>query len=94
MQILPISTQVAPSNVGEIAERRLRESPYFFLRTLRCQFDRGILTVRGPVPLGQLKQFAESIVWRVDGVVEVINRIEVVDPVRGSLSAPAARNAG
>jgi osmotically-inducible protein OsmY len=52
------------------------------------------LTVRGHVPLGQLKQFAESIVSRVDGVIEVINRIEVVDPVRGSISAPAARNAG
>jgi osmotically-inducible protein OsmY len=94
MKILPISTQVTSSNVGEVAQRRLRESPYFFLKSLNCHFDNGVLTLRGRVPLGQLKLFAESIVSRVDGVLEVINRIEVFDPVRGSTVVPAARNVG
>lgn len=94
MKILPLSTQVAPSEVGEIAQRRLRESPYFFLKYLNCQFQGGVLTLRGRVPYRQLKQFAESIVSRVEGVQEVVNRIEVFDPVRGVTSLPAARTAG
>jgi osmotically-inducible protein OsmY len=94
MKILPLSTQVTPSAIGEIAQRRLRESPYFFLKSLNCQFDDGVLTLRGRVPYGQLKKFAESIVSRVEGVHEVVNRIEVFDPVRGSIVVPAARNAG
>jgi osmotically-inducible protein OsmY len=94
MKILPLSTETTNSEVGEIAQRRLRESPYFFLKALSCHFDDGVLTLRGSVPIGQLKRFAESIVSRVEGVQEVVNRIEVLDPVRGSMPAARARNAG
>ena len=94
MKILPLSTTLAPADVGEIAERSLRESPYFFLKGLNCHFKSGLLTLRGRVPNGQLKQFAEAIVARIDGVNEVDNRIEVFDPVRESLSARAVRSAG
>ena len=94
MQILPLSTKVVAAGICEIAERRLHESPYFFLRSLRCEFDNGVLTLRGQVPLGQLKQFAEAIVARIDGVRLVINRVEVFDPMAGPLSGPTARNAG
>ncbi len=94
IEILPLSTPVAQSYVSELAERRLRESPYFFLRSLHCRFENGILTLQGRVPHGQLKQFAESIVSRVDGVQKVVNRVEVFDPVRAPLSAPSARSAG
>lgn len=80
--------------VGQMAERRLRESPYFFLKSLSCHFDNGVLTLRGRVPHSRLKQFAESIVSRIDGVMEVVNRVEVFDPVRAPLSAQGLRNAG
>lgn len=93
MQILPISTQAAPS-VGDIAQRRLRESPYFFLKSLNCTFHDGVLTLRGQVPISQLRQFAESIVWRVDGVRDVVNRIEVCDPALRTTVAQGARNVG
>ncbi len=94
MQILPITTEVALAGVAEIAERRLRESPYFFLKTVNCHFHNGVLTLRGQVPYRQLKHFAEAIVSRVAGVEEVVNRVEVFDPVMGQLSAQAVRNAG
>ncbi len=83
-----------PNCVGEIAERRLRESPYFFLKALNCHFENGVLTLRGRVPHGRLKQFAEAIVSRIEGVREVVNRVEVFDPVRGPFSVREMRNAG
>ena len=82
------------SAIGELAQRRLWESPYFFLRNLTCRFEAGVLTLSGRVPYGQLKQFAESIVARVEGVREVVNRVEVFDPARGDFNVPTVRNAG
>ena len=82
------------NRVGETAERRLRESPYFFLKSLSCRFDNGVLTLGGRVPHSRLKQFAESIVSRIDGVEEVVNRVEVFDPVLAPLGAQGLRNAG
>lgn len=76
------------------AERRLRESPYFFLKDVHCRVDGDVLTLGGRVPFGQLKQFAESIVWRVEGVREVVNQIEVYDPATAVASVPRARSAG
>jgi osmotically-inducible protein OsmY len=84
----------APGKIGELAEQRLRQSPYFFLKNLRCEFNTGVLTLRGCVPYGQLKQFAESIVSRIQGVEEVVNRVEVLDPVAGPIVARGVRNAG
>jgi osmotically-inducible protein OsmY len=94
MKILPLSTSVSAPSIGEAAERRLRESAYFFLKNLSCRFDAGVLTIRGRVPDSRLKQFAETIVLRVEGVEEVINRIEVFDPVLESIGVPRARSAG
>jgi osmotically-inducible protein OsmY len=91
MQIVPITRG---GNLSELAERKLRESPYFFLRTLRCYCEDGVLTLRGRVPYRQLRQFAESIVSRVDGVREVINRVEIFDPVVEANGAPVVRTAG
>jgi osmotically-inducible protein OsmY len=94
MKILAESTLIPGAEIEQTAERLLRESPYFFLKNLSCRFEAGVVTLRGRVPYGQLKQFAESIVCRIDGVREVINRVEVFDPAHGQLTARAARNAG
>lgn len=66
--------------IVRLAERRLRESPYFFLKGVRCRVDSGRLTLEGRVPFSPLRKFAESIVARVEGVREIDNRIEVYDP--------------
>ena len=80
MQVIPLHAAPANASIAEQAERRLRESPYFFLRRIRCHFEAGVLTLRGTVPLWQLRQFAEAIVARVEGVRRVDNQVEVLDP--------------
>jgi osmotically-inducible protein OsmY len=92
--VLAVSSEAASAAIGEVAQRRLRQSPYYFLKSLQCRFDRGVLTLSGRVPHRRLKQFAEAIVSRVEGVKRVANRVEVVDPVLGPSAAPRARSAG
>ena len=94
MPILSFRRKLDSATIVEAAHRRLRGSPYFFLKGVSCRVDGGVLTLRGRVPFKPLKQFAESIVSRVEGVREVVNRIEVYDPQRTYVSAQAARNAG
>ncbi len=92
--ILQFENQAPAASVSELAERRLHESPYFFLKRINCDFERGRLTLRGTVPMWQLKQIAESIVARVDGVRQVVNEVEVFDPMLMPVSGRAVRSAG
>ena len=66
--------------IAEIAQQVLRQSSYFELRDVSCDFSGGILTLRGRVPSYHLKQLAQASVADVPGVVEVHNRVEVVTP--------------
>jgi osmotically-inducible protein OsmY len=84
MTILSLGNQLDSATIAQNAERQLRASPYYFLKGLRCQVDGDVLTLRGRVPLGALRQFAETIVSRVEGVRQIVNRIEVYDPQRAS----------
>lgn len=92
--IVSIHSDAGAAAIAEVAEQRLRQSPYFYLKSLRCQFEAGVLTLCGRVPYRPLKLVAESIVARVEGVQRVVNRLEVVDPALGTNGVPAARNAG
>jgi osmotically-inducible protein OsmY len=80
MLILSIGDKVRSATIVRAARRQLRSSPYFFLRDISCHVECDVLTLGGRVPLEPLKAFAESIVLRVEGVREVVNRIEVCDP--------------
>jgi osmotically-inducible protein OsmY len=93
-QILQFERLAPATSVVEAAERQLRQSPYFFLKGLSCHFDGGVLTLRGTVPMWQLRQFAETIVGRVEGVRQVVNQVEIFDPMLMPLGDRAARNAG
>jgi osmotically-inducible protein OsmY len=84
MSILSIDTQFDSASIVRAAARRLYESPYYFLKGISCHVDGGVLTLRGRVPMQPLREFAELIVSRVDGVHKVINLIEVRDPQRRS----------
>ncbi len=66
----------APSVVDE-AQRRLVESPYFALRTLRCDYREGVLTVHGRVPTFYARQVALQTLRKMDAVEELVDRIEV-----------------
>ena len=92
--ILPFESHAPAESVSELAQRRLQESPYFFLKRITCHFQSGVLTLRGTVPLWQLRQFAESIVTRIDGVHQIDNQVEVFDPMTMPANGRAVRSAG
>jgi hypothetical protein len=66
--------------IARIAQAALRQSAYFELRSVSCDFSGGVLTLRGHVPSYHLKQLAQALVGEVPGVLEIHNRVEVVTP--------------
>jgi BON domain len=78
----PAPPVLAPPSVSPIVqtvERRLRESSYYYLRSIRCSHEGGVITLRGRVPTFYLKQTVQSIVEKIDGVEQVVNLVEVFD---------------
>jgi osmotically-inducible protein OsmY len=61
-------------------ERRLRESSYYYLRTISAAHEAGVITLRGRVPTFYLKQTVQAIVEKIEGVERVINLVDVVNP--------------
>lgn len=59
---------------------RLLRSPYGELRRVTGDFHEGILTLRGRVSSFYLKQIAQSLVQRLEGVERIVNRVEVTGP--------------
>ena len=59
------------------AQARLRASSHTSLRTVSCKFDQGVLTLDGHLGSFFQKQLAQEVVADMDGVVQVVNRIEV-----------------
>lgn len=72
-------TQGLSDPVTEAARRRLGQSPHLPLHGVTCRHHDGTLVLSGRVPRYYHKQLAQEVVRGVDGVVEVVNRIEVVD---------------
>lgn len=60
------------------ARDRLRRSPYASIRRVSCEFDAGVLFLRGPLPSFYHKQLAQAAVADLAGVTEVANETEVV----------------
>ncbi len=66
--------------VATAAESRLLKSSYVELRRVSCEFHEGVITLRGRVPRYYLKQVAQNLVGRPEGVVEVDNQLNVGPP--------------
>ena len=64
--------------VCQVAESRLRNSSYWALRTLSCEYHDGVLVLNGRLPTYYLKQIAQTLVEGMDGVLEIANRVDVV----------------
>lgn len=73
-----LATPVVPPLVQAV-ERRLRESSYYYLRSIRCSFEAGAITLRGRVPTFYLKQTVQSIVEKIEGVEQIVNLVDVFD---------------
>jgi osmotically-inducible protein OsmY len=64
----------------ELAERRLRRNPYPALRNISCEYQNGVLVLRGCLPSYYLKQVAQAAVDQLEGVERIDNQIQVVTP--------------
>jgi osmotically-inducible protein OsmY len=62
------------------AETCLRSSSLLAEHPIRCEFRQGTLTLRGHVPSYSLKQAAQSLVERLEGVTAVDNQLDVIPP--------------
>lgn len=65
-------------SVAEAAERRLQNSSYPSHRQLRCSYRQGALTLFGRVSSYYMRQTAQALVAHLEGVEELVDRIEVV----------------
>lgn len=73
------------NRILENVKRRLEESPYGFQRRVDAAYEDGVLTLRGRVPTFFLKQTAQALAAKVDGVRQVVNLVDV--PAGNSASA-------
>lgn len=63
--------------VMEAAKDRLENSPYRSVRRVSCEYDDGVLVLRGLLPSFYYKQLAQEAVVHLHGVLQVVNEIEV-----------------
>ena len=78
MHVLEIrNAPVHFEGIGDAATECLLKSPYYAVRSVLCEYDHGILFLRGRLPSFHQKQVAQEAVARVKGVTQVVNEIEV-----------------
>ena len=78
----PVSNMLDSLTHGESTERRLNDGSVLALRNVACDFQDGVLTLRGCLPTYYLKQLAQAHVSDLAGVRQVINELEVSAPRR------------
>lgn len=79
----PLTVEVSRgSSLFERVRRRLTQSPYHAVRRVNIEERHGVLTLSGRLPNYYQKQMAQTTVAKVEGVTKIVNRIDVVEPVR------------
>src|SRR6516225_9780497 len=79
-----------PASTQAVAERGLRSSRYSALKLVSCDYQGGVLVLRGCLPSYYLKQIAQEVVaHQFDKVERLENRIEVVRPLAAEAGADA-----
>ena len=69
------------ARIQAVAELGLRSSPYPALKAISCEYQGGVLVLRGCLPTYYLKQMAQEVVAHQCGTEEQLeNRIQVVQP--------------
>jgi osmotically-inducible protein OsmY len=64
-------------DVTERAREHLRQCPHQEVRAVSCEFERGVLRLRGRLSSFFHKQLAQEAVARLSGVSEVLNEVVV-----------------
>ena len=62
---------------AQTARQRLSRSCHWQIRLVTCRYHEGVLLLYGRLPSYYLKQLAQEAVRNLEGVEEIINRIEV-----------------
>lgn len=86
------SLLLTKTDVTETARERLLRSPYMSVRSVSCEFDRGVLRLRGRVSSFYQKQVAQESVTGLSGVEQVVNEV-VVAPQTVRFSWPVNADA-
>jgi hypothetical protein len=68
----------------------LRSNPYLALKNVACDYQDGVVILRGCLPTYYLKQVAQEVVAHQQGVDRVENQIEVVATACQPVGAEAA----
>jgi len=63
--------------ITEAAKDRLQKTSYRALGALSCEYERGVLFLRGHLPSFYQKQLAQEAVVGLAGVAQVVNETEV-----------------
>jgi osmotically-inducible protein OsmY len=66
-------------DIRQTAQDLLRHGSYPALRRIVCECNQGVLVLRGRVSSFYQKQLAQEGVAHIEGVVRVVNEIEVED---------------
>jgi len=75
----PVNSLNHQSSIQAVAERGLRSSPYPALKRVSCDYQGGVLVLRGSLPTYYLKQMAQEVVAHQFVKAERLeNRIQVV----------------
>ena len=67
-----------PCAIEEIVGARFRANSHTALRGISCKSERGVLVLEGRLASFYHTQLAQEIAANIDGVVQVVNHIEVV----------------
>jgi len=65
------------TDLTKAAQERLRNSPYPPVRSVCCEERDGVLFLRGRLPSFFYKQVAQETVAGIEGLLEIVNAIEV-----------------
>jgi hypothetical protein len=79
-EILPLaqdSCSDTDDGLYAAALRVLQSSSYAALRQLRCEVTEAVIIIHGVLPSYYLKQVAQALILRLDGVRSVTNLVEV-----------------
>ncbi len=71
------TTPAEQSAIVQLAEKRLHNHRYLALRNVSCHLKDGHLILQGELPTYYLKQVAQVVVSRLQGVSHIVNNIEV-----------------
>ena len=80
----PVDQDACPESyeVVEAARLCLRKSPYAAIRSLSCEYDHGVLVLRGRLSSFHEKQLAQVVIGHLAGVTQLIDEVEVTDDSR------------